>query len=136
MVNGERRGIFHGFIEWLVKVPVTPGFARTALLAGGALFILFGVISGQRARIGYQTPGTPLYRQDSKVNRDIAEIGKYFPTDVGWIVLVHARLSRSAVGHRSRRHADDRRPCGLSDKPRRCGRGAVVQPTRRSSRST
>jgi uncharacterized protein len=82
-----RPGPFHAFIDWLVHVPVKPGGVRTLLLAGGAIFIVFGIISGQRARIGYETPGTPLYKPDSKVNRDIAEIGKFFPTDVGWVVL-------------------------------------------------
>ncbi|HEY1851079.1 MAG TPA: MMPL family transporter [Candidatus Binataceae bacterium] len=107
--HGERRGIFHGFIDWLVKVPVTPGFVRSAFLAGGALFILFGIISGQRARIGYQTPGTPLYRQDSKVNLDIAEIGKYFPTDIGWIVLSTADYPdpQSSIGPDVMRMTDD-----------------------------
>jgi predicted RND superfamily exporter protein len=82
-----RPGIFGRFINWLIHIPVTRSATRSLLLAGGAIFIVFGVISGQRARIGYETPGTPLYKQDSKVNRDIAEIGKFFPTDVGWIVL-------------------------------------------------
>ena len=85
--DSERHGPLRNFADWLVKVPVTPGVVRTSLLAGGALFIVFGVVSGQRARIGYQTPGTPLYRQDSQVNRDITEIGKFFPTDEGWVVL-------------------------------------------------
>jgi predicted RND superfamily exporter protein len=74
-------------IEWLVRLPVTPGAARTALLAGGAAFIVWGAISGQRAHVGYETPGTPLYRPEAKVNLDIAEIGKFFPTDEGWVVL-------------------------------------------------
>lgn len=106
---GERRGPFHAFIDWLVKVPVTPGAMRTSLLAGGAIFIIFGVVSGQRARIGYQTPGTPLYRQDSKVNQDIAEIGKYFPTDVGWIVLSAADYPdpQSSIGPEVLRMTDD-----------------------------
>ena len=77
----------HGFLYWLVRVPVTPGALRTALLAGGALFIVWGIASGQRARIGYQHPGTPLYKPDSKVNRDMEEISHYLPTDEGWVVL-------------------------------------------------
>jgi uncharacterized protein len=85
--DNSRPSAFRNFLEWLIHIPVTPGTARTLLLAGGAIFIVFGVISGQRARIGYETPGTPLYKQNSKVNRDIAEIGKFFPTDVGWVVL-------------------------------------------------
>ncbi|MBF6559449.1 MAG: MMPL family transporter [Candidatus Binataceae bacterium] len=82
-----RRTVFGSFVDWVIRIPVTPGVTRTALLAGGALFIVFGLVSGQRARIGYETPGTPLYRQDSKVNKDIAVIGQYFPTDVGWVVM-------------------------------------------------
>ncbi|HEX3408695.1 MAG TPA: MMPL family transporter [Candidatus Binataceae bacterium] len=107
--SGGRGGPFHRFVEWLVKVPVTPGAVRTSLLAGGALFIVFGVISGQRARIGYQTPGTPLYRQDSKVNRDIAEIGKFFPTDVGWVVLSSPDYPdpQSSIGPEVMRMTDD-----------------------------
>ena len=77
----------HGFVYWLVRVPVTPGALRTALLAGGALFIVWGISSGQRARIGYQQPGTPLYKPDSKVNRDMEVISNYLPTDEGWVVL-------------------------------------------------
>jgi uncharacterized protein len=76
-----------GAIDKLVRVPVTPGALRTAILVGGALFIVWGVASGQHAKIGYVTPGTPLYRPDSKVNRDMSEIGKLFPLDEGWIVL-------------------------------------------------
>jgi uncharacterized protein len=78
---------FDSAVAWLVRIPVTPGVVRTALLAGGALFIVFGVVSGQRARIGYETPGTPLFRQDARVNRDLKEISKFYPTDVGWVVL-------------------------------------------------
>src|SRR5215469_2963021 len=74
-------------VDVLVRLPVTPGVARSALMAGGAAFIVWGAISGQRAHVGYQTQGTPLYRPDAKVNRDIAEIGKFFPTDEGWVVL-------------------------------------------------
>jgi uncharacterized protein len=74
-------------VNWLVRLPVTPGMARSALMAGGAAFIIWGAISGQRARVGYQTQGVPLYRPDAKVNRDIAEIARFFPTDEGWLVL-------------------------------------------------
>jgi predicted RND superfamily exporter protein len=77
----------NGLVDWLVRLPVTPGVARTVLLAGGAAFIVWGAISGQRAHVGYETQGTPLYRPDAKVNRDTAEIGKFFPIDEGWVVL-------------------------------------------------
>jgi predicted RND superfamily exporter protein len=77
----------HRLIDRLLNVPITPGPMRGALLAGGAIFILWGISSGLHARIGYETPGTPLYRPDSKVNTDIAEVSRYFTTDEGWIVL-------------------------------------------------
>ena len=81
------RGPMRQALEWLLRVPVTPSVVRGGLLLFGALFILWGVGSGLRARIGYETPGTPLYKPDSKVNQDIAEIGKFFPTDEGWVIL-------------------------------------------------
>jgi predicted RND superfamily exporter protein len=79
--------MFHAFVEWLVRVPVRPGAVRAGLLIAGAVFILWGIGSGARARIGYEAPGTPLYTPQAKVNQDIREIGKFFPTDTGWIVL-------------------------------------------------
>src|SRR5579875_1075480 len=82
-----RRTPIHAFAQWLVKVPVTPGAFRTALLVGGALFIVWGISSDQRARIGYQQPGTPLYKPGSKVNQDMDVISHYLPTDEGWVVL-------------------------------------------------
>jgi hypothetical protein len=96
-------------VDWLVRLPVTPGVARGALMAGGAAFIVWGAISGQRARVGYQTPGIPLYRPDAKVNRDIAEIGKFFPTDEGWLVLSTPDYPdpQSGLGPEVLRMADD-----------------------------
>ncbi|HKV55632.1 MAG TPA: MMPL family transporter, partial [Candidatus Binataceae bacterium] len=76
-----------GLIDRLVLLPVTPGLMRGTLLAAGGAFIVWGVFSGQRAHVGYETPGTPIYNPDSKVNQDIVEIGKFFPTDEGWVVL-------------------------------------------------
>jgi uncharacterized protein len=85
--SGAARRTSHRLVDWLVRVPVTPGWVRSFLLFGGVAFIMWGVVSGQRAHIGYETPGTPLYKPDSKVNQDIAEIGRFFPTDEGWVVL-------------------------------------------------
>src|SRR5215469_11205590 len=87
--SSEQPGIapIRAMVDVLVRLPVTPGVARSALMAGGVAFIVWGAISGRRAHVGYQTQGTPLYRPDAKVNRDIAEIGKFFPTDEGWLVL-------------------------------------------------
>jgi len=85
--EAARRGLLSALTDWLVHVPVTPGVVRGVLLIGGAGFIAWGIASGQRAHIGYETPGTPLYKSDAKVNRDFAEIAKFTPTDEGWIVL-------------------------------------------------
>jgi len=107
--EGQQRGMFGRFLDGLVQVPVTPGVTRSALLAGGAIFILFGVVSGQRAHIGYETPGTPLYKPDSKVNQDIAQIGKFFPTDEGWIVLSTPNYPdpQSGIGPETMRMTDE-----------------------------
>jgi predicted RND superfamily exporter protein len=99
----------HGFINWLTRVPVTPGVARATLLAAGAAFIVWGGISGQRAHVGYETPGTPLYRPDAKVNQDTAQIGKFFPIDEGWVVLSSPDYPspQSGIGPEVLRMSDD-----------------------------
>jgi uncharacterized protein len=73
--------------DWLCRMPITPGPARTALLCGSLVFLLAGIVSGVHAQVGYTHPGTPLYRPGSKVNQDIAAISKYFPTDEAWVIL-------------------------------------------------
>lgn len=70
--------------DWLCRMPITPGPARTALLCGSLIFLIAGVLSGLHAQVGYTHPGTPLYRPGSKVNRDIAAISRSFPTDEAW----------------------------------------------------
>jgi uncharacterized protein len=75
------------FVRWLIRIPITPGALRGALLAAGGAFIIWGIASGQRAKIGYQHPGTPLYKPNAKVNRDMETISHYLPTDEGWVVL-------------------------------------------------
>ncbi len=74
-------------VAWLVHVPVTPGPARTGLLVFAMCFLVAGIFASIRQDIGYKTPGTPLYRPDSKVNRDIVAIGKKFPLEEGWVIL-------------------------------------------------
>lgn len=73
--------------EWLVHIPVTRGPVRTGLIIFAGFFLAAGIVASIRQDIGYKTPGTPLYRPDAKVNRDIVRIGKYFPLEEGWIIL-------------------------------------------------
>jgi predicted RND superfamily exporter protein len=75
------------FVEWLVHIPVTPGPARSGLLVFALCFLAAGIVASIRQDIGYKTPGTPLYRSNAKVNRDIIAIGKKFPLEEGWVIL-------------------------------------------------
>ena len=61
------------FVEWFVHIPVTPGPARTACWSSPCASWSAGIVAGIRQDIGYKTPGTPLYRSNAKVNRDIAQ---------------------------------------------------------------
>jgi uncharacterized protein len=103
--------------DWLCRMPITPGPARTALLCGSLIFLLAGVFSGLHAQVGYTHPGTPLYRPGSKVNKDIAAISKYFPTDEGWVILDTPAYpdSQSVLGPRTLRMADGLRDYLLQD---------------------
>jgi predicted RND superfamily exporter protein len=74
-------------LDWFVHIPTRPGALRKSLLGGSAIFLIYGIVSGLDSRIGYSTPGTPLYQPTSKVNRDIAEVGKNFPLEDGWVIL-------------------------------------------------
>jgi len=96
-------------IDWLVRIPVTPGVLRTVLMVGGAVFIIVGIGAVRHALIGYQTLGTPIYRPDAKVNQETAEIGKFVPTNLGWIVLETPNYPnpQSAIGLKTLRMADD-----------------------------
>ena len=76
-----------GWFEWLAHVPTRPGTLRAGLLIGSGLFLVYGIVSGLDSKIGYSTPGTPLYKANSKVNRDIAAVGKKFPLEDGWVIL-------------------------------------------------
>jgi predicted RND superfamily exporter protein len=75
------------FVEWLVHIPVTPSPARSGLLVFALCFLVAGIVAGIRQDIGYKTPGTPLYRSNAKVNRDIVAIGRKFPLEEGWVIL-------------------------------------------------
>jgi len=97
------------FVDWLVRVPVTPGILRTALIVVGAFFIIVGITASRRVLIGYQTSGTPIYRTRAKVNRDTAEISKFIPTNYAWVVLDTPTYpsSQSTVGLDTLRMNDD-----------------------------
>jgi uncharacterized protein len=101
----------------LVMIPVTPGKLRGALLLSSAAVIVWGMAAGLHAKIGYSTPGTPLYRADSKVNQDIKQIGKFFPTDEGWVILTTPAYPdpQSVLGPDTLRMADDLRDYMLND---------------------
>jgi predicted RND superfamily exporter protein len=108
---GGLEGKLEAFLEHLTEIPVRPGKARTGILAAAAAFIVFGLVSGQRAAIGYRTIGTPLYKSNAKVNTDIQEIAKNFPEDEAWVVLETPRYpsDQSNLGPSPLRLADDLR---------------------------
>lgn len=101
----------------LVKIPVTPGKVRGCLLLIAAGIMALGLIAGQRAKVGYSTPGTPLYRPNSKVNQDIKEISQHFPTDEGWVILTTPAYPdpQSVLGPDVLRMSDDLRDYLLTD---------------------
>jgi len=109
MSQAGPRSTRHALIEWLTGVPVTPGVVRTALIVGGAGLMIAGIAAGGRVRIGYQTPGTPIYRPGAKVNQDTAVIGRFLPTNIAWIVLDTPAYPspQSGVGTNTLRMADD-----------------------------
>ncbi len=74
-------------LDWLVHIPTRPGALRKGLLWGSAIFLVYGIVSGLDSKIGYSTPGTPLYQPTAKVNQDIAAVGRNFPLEDGWVIL-------------------------------------------------
>ncbi|MBV8055371.1 MAG: MMPL family transporter, partial [Deltaproteobacteria bacterium] len=66
---------------------VTPGGIRSGLVVAGIVLMIFGIAASRKVLIGYQTPGTPVYRQDAKINQDTAAIGRFVPTNMAWVVL-------------------------------------------------
>ena len=100
---------YQALVERLVALPIARGTARNVILLLGAGAIVAGIASERRVRIGYQTAGTPIYREDAKVNQDTAEISKFVPTNIGWIVLETPEFpsSQSGVGIDTLRMSDD-----------------------------
>jgi hypothetical protein len=81
------RGILAPIADKLVNFPITPGYAREGALVAVGVLIVVGFVAGVRAKIGYTEPGTPLYRHNAKVNRDINAVRQVFPLDEGWIIV-------------------------------------------------
>ena len=98
-------------LDWLVHVPTKRGTLHKVMLGGSVLFLVYGVVSGLDCKIGYSTPGTPLYRGHSKINRDIAAIGREFPLEEGWIILTSPSYpdQQSVLGPSVLRMVDDMR---------------------------
>ena len=80
-------------LDKVVAFPVTPGPVRSGAIGVVGALIIIGFVAGLRANIGYSQPGTPLYRQNSKVNRDINAVRQLFPIDEGWIIVRGKRES-------------------------------------------
>jgi uncharacterized protein len=107
----------YDFLDWFVHVPTRPGALRKVLLWGSGLFLIYGLVSGLDCKIGYSTAGTPLYRPYSKVNTDIAEVGKKFPLEEGWIILTTPSYpnQQSVIGPDVLRMVDDMRDYLFTD---------------------
>jgi len=98
-----------GLRDWAAAIPVRPGAMRAGLLAAGLGLLVIGIIASRHSLIGYQTPGTPIYAPQAKVNRDTAEIGKFLPTNYGWVVIESPNFPapQSTVAPRTLRMSDD-----------------------------
>src|SRR5260370_33682503 len=84
----------------IVNITITPGRARVAMVCMSGAVIVWGIVSGSRAQIGYLTSGTPLYLPTAKVNQDIAEIAKNFLLDEWWGIVTTPKFPdvHSALG--------------------------------------
>jgi uncharacterized protein len=84
-----RRGLFgdRALVSWLGRIPTTPGSIRGGLIVAGVVLMVLGIGASWQVPIGYQTQGTPVYRQDAKINQDTTEISKFVPTNMAWVVV-------------------------------------------------
>jgi predicted RND superfamily exporter protein len=103
------RGRLAEVADRLVLLPVRNAGVRNVLLVVVVLAFAVGLAAERRAAVGYQTAGTPIYTPESKINRDTAEIGKFVPTNIGWIVLETPEYPspQSGVGTDTLRMTDD-----------------------------
>src|SRR3984893_4276391 len=97
------------FADRFVLLPIHNGSARIVLIAVVVLAFAVGVLAERHVAVGYQTAGTPIYTENSKINQDTAEISKFVPTNIGWIVLETPEYpsSQSGVGTDTLRMSDD-----------------------------
>jgi predicted RND superfamily exporter protein len=104
-----RPGAYRSLVNWLERIPVTRSGAHWGLLVAGIVLMILGIGAGMHVPIGYQTPGTPIYRQDAKVNQDTAEIGKFIPTNMAWVVLEAPNFPKpeNPIAVKSLRMVDD-----------------------------
>lgn len=109
VVNSGLIARFRNLADGLVMAPIVRGIPRTVLIAVGVSALIVGIAAERRVSIGYQTAGTPIYKADSKINQDTAEISKFVPTNIGWIVLETPEYpsSQSGVGIDTLRMSDD-----------------------------
>jgi len=120
------RGFEHGrklsrraepLVDRIVEVPVTAGALRKLTLAGALALLIVGVVSAINVEVGYTEPGTPLYRRESRVNRDAGAIARKFPADEAWVLFSTPPFphSQSVLAPEVLRLADDLRSHLLKD---------------------
>jgi uncharacterized protein len=105
----NRRPAYEAQGNWLERIPITPGATRSGLMTAGVLLLICGVVASRYVRIGYQTAGTPIYRPNAKVNRDTAEIGRFVPTNMAWVVIETPNYPspETTIATRTLRMSDD-----------------------------
>jgi uncharacterized protein len=103
------RGMYRAPARWIIRLPVTAGASRTAIIALGVLLMIVGLDALARTRTGYQVAGTPIYRPDATVNLATAEISRFVPTNTGWVVFETPDYPspQSNIGTKTLRMADD-----------------------------
>ena len=104
-------------VDRIVEVPVTAGITRKLLLWGAAGLVVLGVVSVLNVEVGYNHPGTPLYRPDAPVNVDARAIGRKFPVDEAWVIFSTPTFPhiQSVLAPNVLRLADDLRRFLLGD---------------------
>jgi predicted RND superfamily exporter protein len=98
-----------GWLAGIAGTAAAPGLPRLMVAGAAGLAIVIGLVAYSRVRIGYQTPGTPIYQRSAKINRDTAEIDRFVPTNFAWVVLETPEYPSpaSTMGTKTLRMADD-----------------------------